>query len=85
MGTPIVRRHDPHRPDSTVPAMDTVGAMAGLAMAGKIRCLGLSEVNANVWRAQDADPISPVQGTGEAGLAHSGSAAQPGTSDGLRP
>ena len=51
-----------HRVDPDTPIEDTVGAMAELAKAGKIRHLGLSEVNANTLRkAHAVHPIAAVQ------------------------
>ncbi|MFC4854066.1 aldo/keto reductase [Actinophytocola glycyrrhizae] len=51
-----------HRRDPEVPIEDTVGAMAELVTAGKIRHLGLSEVNAETLRAAHAvHPIAALQ------------------------
>lgn len=51
-----------HRVDVTVPIEETVGAMAELAKAGKVRYLGLSEVTANeLRRAHAVHPIAAVQ------------------------
>jgi aryl-alcohol dehydrogenase-like predicted oxidoreductase len=51
-----------HRPDTTVPIEDTVGAMAGLVEAGKVRHLGLSEASADtVRRAAAVHPIAALQ------------------------
>lgn len=51
-----------HRVDSTVPIEDTVGAMAGLVEAGKVRFLGLSEASAaTIRRAQAVHPITALQ------------------------
>ena len=51
-----------HRVDKTVPIEETVGAMADLVQAGKVRCLGLSEVSvANLRRAHSVHPITAVQ------------------------
>ncbi len=51
-----------HRVDVTVPLEDTVGAMADLVRAGKVRHLGLSEVTANeLRRAHAVHPIAAVQ------------------------
>jgi aryl-alcohol dehydrogenase-like predicted oxidoreductase len=52
-----------HRVDLTVPIEDTVGAMAELVRAGKVRYLGLSEASvATVRRAQAVHPITALQG-----------------------
>jgi aryl-alcohol dehydrogenase-like predicted oxidoreductase len=51
-----------HRIDLTVPIEETVGAMAELVEAGKVRYLGLSEVTASeLRRAHAVHPISAVQ------------------------
>jgi len=51
-----------HRVDPKVPIEDTVGAMAQLVRAGKVRHLGLSEVApATLERAHGVHPITAVQ------------------------
>jgi len=51
-----------HRADARVPIEDTVGAMADLVHAGKVRWLGLSEVNAQTLeRACATHPIAALQ------------------------
>jgi aryl-alcohol dehydrogenase-like predicted oxidoreductase len=51
-----------HRVDRTVPIEETVGAMAELIKAGKVRYLGLSEASAKtIRRAHATYPISAVQ------------------------
>ena len=51
-----------HRLDPNVPVEDTVGAMAGLVRAGKVRHIGLSEVDAaTVRRAVAVHPVAAVQ------------------------
>jgi aryl-alcohol dehydrogenase-like predicted oxidoreductase len=51
-----------HRVDPATPIEDTVGAMAGLVAAGKVRFLGLSEVSAaTLERACKVHPITAVQ------------------------
>jgi aryl-alcohol dehydrogenase-like predicted oxidoreductase len=51
-----------HRVDARVPIEDTVGAMAELVTAGKVRWLGLSEVGEETLRrAHAVHPISAVQ------------------------
>ncbi|MBL0162415.1 MAG: aldo/keto reductase [Xanthomonadales bacterium] len=51
-----------HRVDARVPIEDTVGAMADLVQAGKVRWLGLSEVGgATLRRAHGVHPISALQ------------------------
>jgi aryl-alcohol dehydrogenase-like predicted oxidoreductase len=51
-----------HRVDPEVPIEDTVGAMARLVEAGKVRHLGLSEVSAKTLRrAHAVHPITAVQ------------------------
>ena len=51
-----------HRVDRTVPIEDTVGAMADLVRAGKVRHLGLSEASpATLRRAAAVHPIAALQ------------------------
>ena len=51
-----------HRVDKTVPIEDTVGAMAELVAAGKVRHLGLSEASsATIRRAAAVHPITALQ------------------------
>jgi len=51
-----------HRVDRTVPIEETVGAMADLVRAGKVRYLGLSEAAVpTLRRAQQEFPISALQ------------------------
>jgi aryl-alcohol dehydrogenase-like predicted oxidoreductase len=51
-----------HRVDPNVPIEETVGAMADLVQAGKVRYLGLSEASAKTLRrAHATHPISALQ------------------------
>jgi aryl-alcohol dehydrogenase-like predicted oxidoreductase len=51
-----------HRVDQTVPIEETVGAMAELVQAGKVRHLGLSEASVSTIRRADAvHPITALQ------------------------
>ena len=51
-----------HRPPDNAEIEDTVGAMAELVDAGKVRYLGLSEVNADLLRrAHAVHPVAAVQ------------------------
>lgn len=51
-----------HRIDKNVPIEDTVGAMAELVKAGKVKYIGLSEANADtILRAHKVHPISALQ------------------------
>jgi aryl-alcohol dehydrogenase-like predicted oxidoreductase len=51
-----------HRVDPSVPIEETVGAMAALVAAGKVRFLGLSEAGPEtIRRAHAVHPISAVQ------------------------
>lgn len=51
-----------HRPDPDTPIEETVGAMAELVEAGKVRHLGLSEASAaTIRRAAAVAPIAAVQ------------------------
>ena len=62
LGVEAIDLYYQHRVDPEVPIEDTVGAMAGLVQAGKVRFLGLSEVSpATLRRASAVHPISAVQ------------------------
>lgn len=62
LGTDTVDLYYMHRRDVSVPIEETVGAMAELVAAGKVRHLGLSEVTADELRAAVAvHPIAAVQ------------------------
>jgi aryl-alcohol dehydrogenase-like predicted oxidoreductase len=51
-----------HRVDANVPIEETVGAMADLVAAGKVRYLGLSEASAqNIERASKVHTITALQ------------------------
>jgi aryl-alcohol dehydrogenase-like predicted oxidoreductase len=51
-----------HRVDPNTPIEDTVGAMAELVAAGKVRYIGLSEASAEtIRRAHEVHPITAVQ------------------------
>jgi aryl-alcohol dehydrogenase-like predicted oxidoreductase len=51
-----------HRPDTRVPIEETIGAMAELVAAGKVRHLGLSEASADtIRRAAAVHPIAALQ------------------------
>jgi len=51
-----------HRVDPATPIEDTVGAMAELVKAGKVRALGLSEAGpSTIRRAQAVHPIAALQ------------------------
>jgi aryl-alcohol dehydrogenase-like predicted oxidoreductase len=62
LGTDHVDLYYQHRVDARVPIEETVGAMAELVDAGKVRYLGLSEAAASTIRRADAvHPITAVQ------------------------
>jgi len=62
LGIEVIDLYYQHRVDKTVPIEETVGAMAELKAAGKIRYLGLSEANAeNVRRAAAVHPITALE------------------------
>jgi aryl-alcohol dehydrogenase-like predicted oxidoreductase len=62
LNTEVVDLYYMHRRDLNVPIEETVGAMADLVRAGKVRHLGLSEVTADELRAAVAvHPIAAVQ------------------------
>jgi aryl-alcohol dehydrogenase-like predicted oxidoreductase len=62
LGLEYIDLYYQHRVDSDVPIEETVGAMAELVQAGKVRYLGLSEAEpAILRRAQTVHPISALQ------------------------
>jgi aryl-alcohol dehydrogenase-like predicted oxidoreductase len=62
LGTDHVDLYYQHRVDPDVPIEETVGAMAELVAAGKVRHLGLSEATADeIRRAHAVHPIAAVQ------------------------
>ncbi|ACG74355.1 aldo/keto reductase [Anaeromyxobacter sp. K] len=62
LGVDHVDLYYQHRVDTTVPIEDTVGAMADLVKAGKVRYLGLSEAApGTIRRAHAVHPISALQ------------------------
>ena len=62
LGVDHVDLYYQHRVDPTVPIEDTVGAMAELVRAGKVRYLGMSEAApATIRRAHAVHPISALQ------------------------
>lgn len=62
LGTEVIDLYYLHRWDKSVPIEDSVGAMADLRRAGKVRALGLSEVSAaTLRRAHREHPIAALQ------------------------
>lgn len=62
LGVDVIDLYYQHRVDPNVPIEDTVGAMADLVKAGKVRFLGLSEASARTLRrAHAVHPISALQ------------------------
>lgn len=62
LGVDHVDLYYQHRVDRTVPIEETVGAMAELVAAGKVRHLGLSEAGADtIRRAHATHPITALQ------------------------
>jgi aryl-alcohol dehydrogenase-like predicted oxidoreductase len=62
LGTDYVDLYFQHRVDPNVPIEETVGAMAELVGAGKVRHIGLSEAAAEtIRRANAVHPITAVQ------------------------
>ena len=62
LGTDRIDLYYCHRLDPNVPIEDTVGAMAELVTAGKVRALGLSEVGPDlIRRAHAVHPITALQ------------------------
>lgn len=62
LGVETIDLYYQHRVDPAVPIEETVGAMADLVQAGKVRCLGLSEAApATLRRAVAVNPIAALQ------------------------
>jgi|SRR5579875_215164 len=62
LGVDYIDLYYQHRVDRTVPIEETVGAMAELVAAGKVRYLGLSEAGAQtIRRAHAVHPITALQ------------------------
>ena len=62
LGVDTIDLYYQHRVDPTVPIEETVGAMADLVRAGKVRHLGLSEASADTLaRACAVHPVSALQ------------------------
>src|SRR5437867_9052282 len=62
LGVDVIDLYYQHRVDRKVPIEETVGAMADLVKAGKVRYLGLSEAApATIRRAARAHPIAALQ------------------------
>src|ERR1700721_1840894 len=62
LGVDVIDLYSLHRPPQTAEIEETVGAMAELVAEGKVRYLGLSEVNNDLLRrAYAVHPITAVQ------------------------
>ena len=62
LGTDHIDLYYQHRVDPNTPIEETVGAMAELVQAGKVRHIGLSEASAEtIRRAHAVHPITAVQ------------------------
>ena len=62
LGTDVIDLYYMHRLDKNVPIEESMGAMAELVQAGKIRTIGLSEMSAPIIeRAHKVHPITAVQ------------------------
>ncbi|HMJ15131.1 MAG TPA: aldo/keto reductase [Polyangiaceae bacterium] len=62
LGVDYIDLYYQHRVDSSVPIEETVGAMAELVKAGKVRFIGLSEASARtIRRAHATFPITALQ------------------------
>jgi hypothetical protein len=60
--TDVIDLYYLHRWDKAVPLEDSIGAMAAMVAAGKVRAIGLSEVSAaTLRRAHAVHPIAAVQ------------------------
>lgn len=62
LGLDVIDLYYLHRVDPTVPIEETVGAMAGLVQAGKVRWIGLSEAGVDtIERAHAVHPLTALQ------------------------
>jgi aryl-alcohol dehydrogenase-like predicted oxidoreductase len=62
LGVNVIDLYYQHRVDPSVPIEDTIGAMAELVKAGKVRYLGLSEASSEtIRRAHKVHPIAALQ------------------------
>ncbi len=62
LGTDYIDLYYAHRIDTAVPIEETVGAMADLVNAGKVRAIGLCEANPDtIRRADKVYPLTAVQ------------------------
>jgi aryl-alcohol dehydrogenase-like predicted oxidoreductase len=62
LGVEVIDLYYQHRVDPATPIEDTVGAMADLVRAGKVRYLGLSEAAPQtIRRAHEVHPIAALQ------------------------
>ena len=62
LGSDHIDLYYQHRVDPKVPIEETIGAMAELVTAGKIRCIGLSEAQPDIIRRANAvHPVSALQ------------------------
>lgn len=62
LGTDYIDLYYQHRGDPKTPIEDTVGAMADLVSAGKVRFIGLCEADAEtIARAHTVHPVSAIQ------------------------
>jgi aryl-alcohol dehydrogenase-like predicted oxidoreductase len=62
LGVDVIDLYYQHRVDPKTPIEDTIGAMAELVKAGKVRYLGLSEAGpATIRRAAKVHPIAALQ------------------------
>jgi aryl-alcohol dehydrogenase-like predicted oxidoreductase len=62
LGTDVIDLYYAHRVDATIPIEETVGAMAELVKAGKVRHLGFCEAGpTSMRRASAVHPIAAVQ------------------------
>jgi aryl-alcohol dehydrogenase-like predicted oxidoreductase len=62
LGVDVIDLYYQHRVDSQIPVEETVGAMAELVKAGKVKYLGLSEASPDdIRKAHAVHPISALQ------------------------
>jgi aryl-alcohol dehydrogenase-like predicted oxidoreductase len=62
LGVDVIDLYQLHRPDPSVPVVESIGAMAELVSAGKVRAIGVSEFTvAQLDEAKSVAPIATLQ------------------------
>ena len=70
LGTDVVDLYYYHRPDGVTPLAETLGAMQALVAAGKVRALGLSNVDEALLREAEASGVQVAAVQNRYSIAH---------------